>query len=1021
ISARLLSRANHTPTALSDVVHLKLYDPRGRQIDSTAVVLHDGVAKADFYLGTHLPGGLYELRGYTRWMMNGGKKNYFSKRLTVLKAETPRLLMELDFDREGYGTGDTVQAQLKVRSLSGEAAAGATVQARWSLGGNLSREDALLLNDNGEATLAYPVPQLVANSAGLLNAVVNYQGTQESVSRRIPLTSGSVYISFYPEGGRYVPGMPARLGFKAVDQYQQGVDVSGVIKNQDGATVATFESFHMGMGAVEFTPEPHQAYFAHIQKPTAQRPQGLPIAQDRGWVMRHDTTLAQEAQFTVYSQEPDTAYVVAHSRGKLRHTQQVLLQAGANPFTMPLDSFPRGTAVVTLWDARLQLARCERLVFLDHQQGLQIQLATEKKYYRPREEIEVKIRTTDAAGRGVPAQLSLAAVDEQVLTFADDQQDNLLSYFLLSSEVRGKIEEPAFYLDPDEPKAAQARDYLLMTQGWRGFSYETLWKSLSPPRYAAEQETVLTGRLFLSDATSGAKGTVYLIESAGKRRILPVRTTPQGYFSFHNLDPTVVNLLAVRKPLLPGILKEGQVTIQAPTESRRARGWPTPRWSSTFPDPGNTTIPSPIPQPKVGQTPRNAPANTMSLEEDASQLDEVVVTSYGVSATRSLAQSVTISTGGYEELGSQGLPTYLAGTSVGVRIRGQAGAAQYFGARAAGLSSAPLLVLDGVPVAPEDRDQALSMLGTQGQRITTIFVLKGLQATQVYGSLGAAGVIQITTQESEPDQPLFDLAPRYNALVVYPKRYRTMRTFYPVVASAGERSSQVPVKDRRTTLYWNHEVRTDENGEATLTFRAGDKESSFALVAEGFTAQGDLGRGEATLSVGLPLSVDVKLPAYLSVNDTVRAAVQLRNGTDDTLKTLFTVMAPPEIYRVSHLPEGPVVIPPKQSISVPVQVSVPTYQVPSRKESQRGIGPFQRTTYEYLQQELTFQAVSGPYEDALPLPLPLRSTGFPRYISQTSIEPHHAYTFRLEDPEHTTVHGTFKANSDVLSQVLSTL
>ncbi|HAP65291.1 MAG TPA: hypothetical protein DCR93_39385, partial [Cytophagales bacterium] len=111
INAMLLNRADHTPTTLSDVVHLKLFDPRGQQIDSTAVVVHDGTAKADFQLSSQRPGGLYELRGYTRWMLNEGEDAYFSKRLTVLKTETPRLLMKLDFEREGYGERDTVVAQ----------------------------------------------------------------------------------------------------------------------------------------------------------------------------------------------------------------------------------------------------------------------------------------------------------------------------------------------------------------------------------------------------------------------------------------------------------------------------------------------------------------------------------------------------------------------------------------------------------------------------------------------------------------------------------------------------------------------------------------------------------------------------------------------------------------------------------------------------------------------------------------------------------------------------------------------
>ncbi|HAA21841.1 MAG TPA: hypothetical protein DCP28_24875, partial [Cytophagales bacterium] len=1024
INAMLLNRADHTPTTLSDVVHLKLFDPRGQQIDSTAVVVHDGTAKADFQLSSQRPGGLYELRGYTRWMLNEGEDAYFSKRLTVLKTETPRLLMKLDFEREGYGERDTVVAQLKVRSLAGEAAAGATVYANWILRGSMVQKDTLFLDANGEVNLSLLLSDMEQNTVGLLNAVVDFQGTQESISRRIPIPSGSVSIAFFPEGGRYVAGVPARLGFKAVDTYQKGVEVSGEIRTAEGQTVASFESYHQGMGAVAFTPTPNQRYYAHIQKPFPQPRQALPEADMEGWVLRYDTTKVGAAHFVVHSQAADTAHVVAHSLGVLRYSQALPLQAGVTRFNIPLDSFPRGTAVFTLWDADTRLPMCERLVFLDHQKELRVHLETDKPHYQPREEIQVKVRTTDSEGNPVSARLSMAAVDEQVLSFADDKQDNLLTYMLLSSEVKGKIEEPSFYLNPEEPKATMARDYLLMTQGWRGFSYESLWSPIPVVTYPAEQETTINGRLLLSDFRRGAQGTVYLIEQGGKNRMLPVRTTPAGYFSFRNLDPTILNILAVRKPLIPGMLNDGQVTVQAPTESRRSGGRFTPIWESTIPNPEGVAVATneATPGPSL---PEDEFADAMTLEPDVQNLDEVVVVALSTGAQRQdLTGSISLISNEYSHLGSQGASNLLAGSAAGIQIRGTSSfshTASIYGSRAVGMDG-PLLIIDGLPVAPENRDQMLSLLGTEGQKIEAISVLQGLQATQIYGSRATGGVIVISTSDRNPKQPLFDLAPRYNTLLLYPKYYRVMREFYPVTALKEDADGLNRLaQDRRTTLYWDPSVTTNEQGEATLTFRAGDKESSFALSAEGFTSQGDLGKGETTFGVGLPLSIDVKLPAFLSVNDTLRASVQLRNRTQDTLTTQFSVGAPPEVYQVSGVPTGPLVIPPQQSIAVPVQVYVPTYQAPHsrRVESQRRFSRGVR--YEYIRRELAFRVASEKYQDSLRLPLPLRQTGFPRYVSQTSSEPHHIYAFDLVTPEVSTIRATFRANSDVLSQMLGTL
>ncbi|RMG71138.1 MAG: TonB family protein, partial [Bacteroidetes bacterium] len=57
------------------------------------------------------------------------------------------------------------------------------------------------------------------------------------------------------------------------------------------------------------------------------------------------------------------------------------------------------------------------------------------------------------------------------------------------------IEDPAFYFDPEEDKAAQARDYLLMTAGWRRFTWREVASGIQPPRRRSPQKTVMQGSL----------------------------------------------------------------------------------------------------------------------------------------------------------------------------------------------------------------------------------------------------------------------------------------------------------------------------------------------------------------------------------------------------------------------------------------------------------------------------------------------------------------------------------------------
>ncbi len=51
-----------------------------------------------------------------------------------------------------------------------------------------------------------------------------------------------------------------------------------------------------------------------------------------------------------------------------------------------------------------------------------------------------------------------------------NMRQNILSYFLLSSDLRGEIENPGFYFNEDD-NSFNDLDALLLTQGWRKYLY----------------------------------------------------------------------------------------------------------------------------------------------------------------------------------------------------------------------------------------------------------------------------------------------------------------------------------------------------------------------------------------------------------------------------------------------------------------------------------------------------------------------------------------------------------------------
>ena len=92
-----------------------------------------------------------------------------------------------------------------------------------------------------------------------------------------------------------------------------------------------------------------------------------------------------------------------------------------------------------------------------------------------------------------------------------------------------------------------------------------------------------------------------------------------------------------------------------------------------------------------------------------------------------------------------------------------------------------------------------------------------------------------------------------------------------------------PRTDFRETIFWNPNVATDSRGDATVAFVTSDAVTSFRATAEGVSAGGVPGGGEATFASKLPVTLDAHLPLEVSSGDEIRLPITLSNETDDAI------------------------------------------------------------------------------------------------------------------------------------------
>jgi len=459
---------------------LALISPKGAPVIEKRLQRTAGRAHNDLVLPEGVQGGEYLVR-LSAW------DGTTEERPVIVSAyEPPRVKKTLEFVRKAYGPGDEVTATIEVKRPTGEPLPSHPLVGAIRLDGEDLPRVALTTNADGGGLVRFTLPDAIRTGDGLLTVLVEDGGVTESISKRIPIVLSRMELGFFPEGGAMVQGLPTRLYFEAKNPIGKPADVEGRIVDDRGQAVARFRTHDRGLGRIDFTPAVGRTYHATITKPvgiTETTP--LPLAEEAGCVLRHfdDLDGQQEAvRVSVACTEEQDVVVTAMVRENLLDAAPVHVAPGA-PAVVHLASddaalaSAMGVATVTVFDGDLNPV-AERIVFRQRRSRLQIAIEPDQEAYVPREQVALKVTTKDGSGEAVAADLSLAVVDDTVLSFADDKTGHMLSRLYLEPEIPGDVEEPNVYFDLTEEKGALGMDLLMGTRGWRTFDWQPV---IHPP------------------------------------------------------------------------------------------------------------------------------------------------------------------------------------------------------------------------------------------------------------------------------------------------------------------------------------------------------------------------------------------------------------------------------------------------------------------------------------------------------------------------------------------------------------
>ncbi|WKN32323.1 TonB-dependent receptor plug domain-containing protein [Porifericola rhodea] len=647
-------------------------------------------------------------------------------------------------------------------------------------------------------------------------------------------TSQLADLQFFPEGGDWVAGIHTRLAFKAIDKQGKSVDARGEIVDAEGNSILSFETTHEGMGAVEFIPEAGKNYTAVVSLADgSQEKYVLPQVKNQGYGLRvKEYADAEFIQVNIHTKGEGASPLLLAVVGndKLLHTEKVMLEGESQIVKLAKNDLPAGINRITLSDTQGQ-PLAERLVFLHPEKQLQLKISTHEPDYLQREQVKLSIETFDAEGKPVAANLSMAVTDEELVP-EDQEKRSLNAHLLLSSELKGHIEQPDYYFKDINAEKKEALSLVMMTHGWRRFNwYEEL------PQITQNRKNALSvdGKLEKDNGTPVENGEVILYVKDQPDIFLVEETDKNGYFSFEGFD-----YYDSVEFVIQGTTAKGRRDVKVLMDEA---GF-VPQWSEE--------AESVYADELVASTEKfvSRSANQASVEQSMQVgLKEMLLKEIVVQERRQeIVEPFRLHTRADVVIDASTLPVASSGNileSLQGRIPGvnilRSGMYDYRASIRGG--GAPLYLIDGMPVDA-------SALSTINQfDLDRVEVLKGPSAA-IYGGRGGNGVIALYTKRGGPQYE--EVEPSDHIILHSQRGYHKAREFYSPKYTA---DGKADLPDYRTTLYWNPNIQTKEDGKAMVSFYTADRNTSYRVLVNGLTNEGLAGSTAYSFKVEKPEEV----------------------------------------------------------------------------------------------------------------------------------------------------------------------
>ena len=430
--------------------------------------------------------------------------------------------------------------------------------------------------------------------------------------------------------------------------------------------------------------------------------------------------------------------------------------------------------------------------------------------------------------------LSLSATEKIWMNNDSPSRSTISSWFLLESDIRGPVEDPSYYFDPDNARRFDDLDLLLCTQGWRDFE----WK-YDTEEYPAEHGFYISGRVnkLITDKPLKNSNVTAILISGENEILLTSSVDSSGTFHSEEFDLT----------------GKGRLIVSATGEKGKLQG--------------NLIVEDPVYIPEKLLLNESVThlliANKRVNDDNLTTLQKQYEIKSSIKKKYSISDTILL---GEIEIFSQqknepwvnyqtqriavGIPDNIIEmtpelqnrTDIRDVIRNRVAGLTFepindvemSGIRIRGSRLEPLFMLDGI-IVPFGNVASLPLAW-----IERIEILKsgGIATTMMNSAenddaLKFNGVISVITKPEEERTERDQVFHSVNKIIT---GFDAPRIFYSPDYSSGSDSRNIP--DFRSTLFWEPNIMVGSNKDYVLSYCNADNSATIIITAEGMTTTG---------------------------------------------------------------------------------------------------------------------------------------------------------------------------------------